>query len=90
MLAKLINAGEIEKEISSQFYQASGLQIIKKYKLLNSDNPTVLADVLSMICQFCRISKNYYKPIHEMNIYANLKAGLSHDDPGKSLGSKFF
>lgn len=81
LLAKQINAGEIEKDISTQFYQASGLQIIKKYKLQNSENSTVQADVLSMICQFCRISKNYYKPIHELNIYSNLKSGLGHDDP---------
>ena len=73
LLAKLINCPEIEKDICQQFYQARGLQLIKRKSLLDSDNFSFLSDVLAIVCQFCRISKTYYKNVHELDIYANIK-----------------
>jgi fused-like protein len=60
--------------------------LIKKLNLLDSDNINILSDALSLVCQFCRISPNYYKPIHELNIYNSIKKCITHADP--SIRSK--
>lgn len=82
LLAKLINCPEIEKEICQQFYTARGLQLIKRKGMLDSDNFSFLSDVLAIICQFCRISKTYYKNVHELDIYTNIKKCIMHPDAG--------
>lgn len=86
LIAKFINSQEIEKDICQQFYQERGLQLIKRLNLLETDNASFLSDILAVICQFCRISKNYYKNVHDLDLYSGLKRGITHADP--SIRSK--
>lgn len=80
LIAKLINSPEIEKDVCQQFYQERGLQLIKRLNLLETDNSSFLSDILAVICQFCRISKTYYKNVHDLDLYAGLKKGISHQE----------
>lgn len=78
LLSKLLNSPDIDKDLCQQFYQERGLQLIKRFNLLNTDNSGFLSDVLAVISQFCRISKTYYKSVHELEPYAGLKRGITH------------
>ena len=48
---------------------------MSKYQLLDreNNNSTLIIDTLSLISQLARISKEFYEPIHNANIYAELK-----------------
>ena len=80
LIAKFINSPEIEKEICQQFYQARGLQLIKRLNLMETDNHAFLSEILAIVCQFCRISKTYYKNVHELDVYGSIKKGIVHPD----------
>ena len=56
--------------------------MIKKYTLLNADNPTnLIVDTLNILSQLARISKNYYDNIHAIDIYGDLKKLIAHKEP---------
>lgn len=82
LLAKLFNSSEIEEEMCRQFFAARGLHLIKKLDLFNAEGEVNLVDVLSIICQFCRISEKYYRSIDELAIYEDLSRCFKHPDAG--------
>ena len=46
---------------------------MNKYQLLSKDNQiTLIVDTLSLISQLARISKDFYEPIHNANVYNDL------------------
>lgn len=54
-----------------------------KYRLLSTENPPALiVDTLSLISQLARISKEFYEPIHNANIYVDLNTLICHEDAG--------
>ena len=56
---------------------------MNKYKLLAIENsPQLIVDALSLISQLARISKDFYDPIHNANIYADLNNLILHEDAG--------
>lgn len=56
---------------------------VSKYRLLSRENsPSLIVDTLSLISQLARISKEFYEPIHNANIYGDLSTLISHDDAG--------
>ena len=56
--------------------------MINKFKLLDPRLDVVLLiDVLSIISQLARISKEYYETIDKADIYADLKNLIVHEDP---------
>lgn len=70
-------------EFAKQFVSGGGLNIIMKYNILaktNSEN--LLVDTLSLISQLARISKDFYEPIHQADMYKELKTLIEHSDPG--------
>ena len=88
LICKLFNSSEIEKDICQQFHKNRGLQLIKRFKLLEERSNVNLVDILSIICQFCRISKTYYKNIDELNIYDDIKRCFSSPIAGESYFQK--
>lgn len=61
--------------------QGGGLAAIAKYKLMAADNnPDIIVDALSLISQLARIHKDFYEPIHNANIYNDLKTLIQHSD----------
>jgi len=42
----------------------------------------LIVDSLSLISQLARISKDFYEPIHNANIYADLNTLIQHPDAG--------
>ena len=64
--------------------QGGGLATVSKYQLLDreNNNSTLIIDTLSLISQLARISKEFYEPIHNANIYAELKTLIQHEDAG--------
>jgi fused-like protein len=46
-----------------------------------SNNSKLIINALLIVSQLARISKDHYKPIHQANIYKNIKALLKHKDP---------
>ena len=82
LLWKLIFNSEDSKTFAKQFVSGGGLNAILKYNILavsNSEN--LLVDTLSLISQLARISKEFYEPIHQANMYKELKDLIEHDDP---------
>ena len=60
-----------------------GLATVGKYKLLSIENsPSLIIDTLSLISQLARIHKDFYEPIHNANIYADLNVLIKHEDAG--------
>jgi len=57
--------------------------MIGKHKLLAPENSvSFIIDTLSLISQLARISKDFYEPIHNANIYLELKTLIVHPDAG--------
>ena len=82
LLSKLILNSNNSKVLAKQFVSGGGLNAILKYNILDSGNPeSLLVDTLSLISQLARISKEFYKPIHQANMYTELKNLIEHDDP---------
>lgn len=66
---------------TKQFIKFGGLQPEFLQQILNTSNPsTVLMDGLSILSQIARTSKDYYKQIHQANIYTNIKDLLKHKE----------
>lgn len=83
LLWKLIFNTEDSKTFAKQFVSGGGLNAILKYKVLDvSNSENLLIDTLSLISQLARISKDFYEPIHQVNMYDELNALIQHDDPG--------
>ena len=82
LLWKLIFNAEDSKTFAKQFVSGGGLSAILKYHILDSSNPeNLLVDTLSLISQLARISKDFYEPIHQVNMYTVLNELIQHDDP---------
>lgn len=43
----------------------------------------VIPDTLNILSQLARLSKDYYEPIHTMQIYSDIKILIQHPDPSK-------
>lgn len=73
-------------QFAQQFIQAGGLHPSCIQRLLRESNPSpVLIDILLVVSQLARISKdsfNTYEPIAKASIYPNIRKLLSHPDPG--------
>jgi len=83
LLSKLIFNSEDSKTFAKQFVSGGGLSAILKYNILDNENPeSLLVDTLSLISQLARISKEFYEPIHQANMYKELKNLIEHKDPG--------
>jgi fused len=82
LLSRLVFNTDSDKKFANQFVGNEGLKIIPRYKLLREDNSTILiTETLSIISQLARISKEYYEPIHQINIYKELRNLIIHKDP---------
>jgi len=83
LLSRLILNTDNDKPFAKKFIDAKGITIIQKYNLLAEENSSALViDVLSLISQLARISKDNYDMIHQLNIYRPLKTMIQHRDPG--------
>jgi len=83
LISKLVFTAEKSREFAKQFVDGSGLATVAKYRLLSTDNPPALIiDTLSLISQLARISKEFYEPIHNANIYVDLNTLICHEDAG--------
>ena len=81
LLSKLIFNTEDSKNFAKQFVSGGGLTAIVKNNLLSADSPDqLLVDTLSLISQLARISKDFYEPIHQVNMYASFKLLIIHKD----------
>ena len=81
LLWKLIFNCEDSKTFAKQFVSGGGLKAILKYKILAPTNPeSLLVDTLSLISQLARLSKDFYEPIHQANMYKELKILIEHTD----------
>lgn len=79
LISKLVFSAEHSKQFAQHFVNGSGLQMIGKHKLLSPDNSvSFIIDTLSLISQLARISKEFYEPIHNANIYLDLKTLIVH------------
>jgi fused len=53
-----------------------------RYNILDPKNDdTLLVDTLSLISQLARISKEFYEPINQANMYKELNVLIQHDEP---------
>uniref|UniRef100_A0A7S3MHS7 non-specific serine/threonine protein kinase n=1 Tax=Favella ehrenbergii TaxID=182087 RepID=A0A7S3MHS7_9SPIT len=83
LISKLVFTAEKSRDFAKQFVDGSGLATVSKYRLLARENsPTLIVDTLSLISQLARISKEFYEPIHNANIYVDLNTLICHDDAG--------
>lgn len=83
-LSKLVLNSDNEKPFAREFYENNGLALIKKYDLLSIENQSlVIADTLNILSQLARLSKDYYEPIHQLNIYTDIKNLIQHQDSSK-------
>ena len=85
LISKLVFTADKSKDFAQQFVQGGGLATVNKYELLDrstNDNTSLIIDTLSLISQLARISKEFYDPIHNANIYADLKNLIAHEDAG--------
>lgn len=82
LTSRLIFSSESSKQFAQQFIQGNGLGVLNKYKLLDPGlDVALLVDVLSIISQLARISKEYYEAIDKADIYDDLKMLFRHEDP---------
>jgi fused-like protein len=82
LISKLVFTAESSKNFANQFVQGGGLATIAKYKLMSTENHVdLIVDALSLISQLARIHKDFYEPIHNANIYNDLKVLIQHQDP---------
>jgi len=80
-LSKLVFNSDANKPFAQQFYENNGLSLIQKCNLLSLENsPAVIADALNILSQLARLSKEYYEPIHQLNIYAEINNLMHHAD----------
>jgi len=87
-LSKLVFNSDANKPFAQQFYENNGLSLIQKCHLLSLDNsPAVIADALNILSQLARLSKEYYEPIHQLNIYAEINNLMHHADASKQIKS---
>lgn len=83
-LSKLVFNSDANKPFAQQFYENNGLSLIQKCNLLSLENsPAVIADALNILSQLARLSKEYYEPIHQLNIYAEINHLMHHADASK-------
>lgn len=81
LLSKLLTSPKIEKEVCQQFFKARGLAQIKRLGLFEHDWPALQLELISIVCQFCRLGKVYYEAVHELEIYPYLKKCMQHSEP---------
>lgn len=82
LLSKLIFNADDSKSFAKQFVSGGGLNAIMKYSILDKSNTeNLLVDTLSLISQLARISKEFYEPIHQADMYKDLKILIQHSDP---------
>ena len=81
LLARMVLTTDGAKPFAQQFMHSGGMNIVSKYNLLSSENPSYLiVDTLSLISQLARLSKDNYESIHSSNIYQPLKKLIDHSD----------
>lgn len=86
VLSKLVLNSDTSKPFANQFYENNGLSLIQRFDLLASDNqPVIIADALNILSQLARLSKEYYEPIHQLNIYIEIKQLMQHNDASKTF-----
>ena len=79
LISRLVFTTECSKNFAQQFVQGGGLATVAKYKLLCEESSVnLIVDSLSLISQLARISKDFYEPIHNANIYTDLKVLIGH------------
>jgi len=81
VLSKLVLNSDSNKPFAQQFYENNGLLVIQKCNLMSIENSSgVIADALNILSQLARLSKEYYEPIHQLNIYSDIKTLMHHND----------
>eukprot|EP00331_Platyophrya_macrostoma_P011585 CAMPEP_0176428776 /NCGR_PEP_ID=MMETSP0127-20121128/13341_1 /TAXON_ID=938130 /ORGANISM="Platyophrya macrostoma, Strain WH" /LENGTH=259 /DNA_ID=CAMNT_0017810503 /DNA_START=42 /DNA_END=821 /DNA_ORIENTATION=- len=67
-----------DKKFAQQFVEAGGFNLFKKYNLEQKEQ--TLIEVLNILSQLARLSKDYYENIHQLNCYKDLQILIKHPE----------
>lgn len=81
LLSKLVLNNSDDKNFAHQFVTNDGLLLYQKLELLNSNNNNVILDSVNILSHLARVSKEFYEPIHRLNLYNQLKRLFKHSEP---------
>jgi len=72
---------QTSNHFTKQYIKYGGLQPEFVQQIIDNANPpNIIIDGLSILSQIARMSNDYYKQIHQVKIYSNIKDLLKHKD----------